>query len=365
MSEEASVPPRRKPPERIGLALSGGGFRATLFHLGVIQHLSERGYLAKTTHVCSVSGGSILAAHMVLNWQKYKQGQDYSSDDLGSPNKLIDFATVDARNLVFRRAYSVFRLLRWKSWSPTRLLQAYYGQYLFGDKPLSDLRKDPQVPDRPELHLLTTELETGQLCSFSGEGFHKAIDKTYSRDEVLSIADQPIALAVAASSAIPTVFHPVRITPRTTATRRRDLGRDALVLTDGGVYDNLGITPFVAHLKQWNCDTVFVSDASRLSDWISLAGRWTARSYLKGLRRSYDVAADRLYIRDRQSLSDDSFVHLPITDATVHSDIISREHRGHLQSVPTDLDALPLPVVRALVVHGQLVAGEVLTAKGL
>lgn len=48
----------------IGLALSGGGFRATLFHLGVIRFLYERGLLPKVRIICSVSGGSILAAHL-------------------------------------------------------------------------------------------------------------------------------------------------------------------------------------------------------------------------------------------------------------------------------------------------------------
>ena len=56
---------------RIGLALSGGGFRATLFHLGMIRFLREANILPNVTHITSVSGGSILAAHLVLNWQRY------------------------------------------------------------------------------------------------------------------------------------------------------------------------------------------------------------------------------------------------------------------------------------------------------
>jgi len=56
---------------RIGLALSGGGFRATLFHLGMIRFLREANILPKVTHITSVSGGSILGAHLVLNWHRY------------------------------------------------------------------------------------------------------------------------------------------------------------------------------------------------------------------------------------------------------------------------------------------------------
>lgn len=52
---------------RIGLALSGGGFRATLFHLGVVRFLFEVGQLKPVKLVSAVSGGSVLAAHLILN----------------------------------------------------------------------------------------------------------------------------------------------------------------------------------------------------------------------------------------------------------------------------------------------------------
>lgn len=55
----------------LSLALSGGGFRATLFHLGVIRHLYEQKTLHHVTKIASVSGGSILAAHLVLHWGDY------------------------------------------------------------------------------------------------------------------------------------------------------------------------------------------------------------------------------------------------------------------------------------------------------
>ena len=56
---------------KLGLALSGGGFRATLYHLGVIRYLRDTGKLEEVSDIASVSGGSILAAHLVLNWEKY------------------------------------------------------------------------------------------------------------------------------------------------------------------------------------------------------------------------------------------------------------------------------------------------------
>jgi predicted acylesterase/phospholipase RssA len=55
----------------IGLALSGGGFRATLYHLGVIRYLRDSGSLPLIGDIAAVSGGSIVAAHLVLNWDRY------------------------------------------------------------------------------------------------------------------------------------------------------------------------------------------------------------------------------------------------------------------------------------------------------
>ena len=57
--------------KKIGLALSGGGFRATLYHLGLVRFLRDADILSQVTHITSVSGGSIMAAHLALNWDRY------------------------------------------------------------------------------------------------------------------------------------------------------------------------------------------------------------------------------------------------------------------------------------------------------
>src|ERR1041385_329658 len=60
MSIAKYVPSAKKIPNSVGLSLSGGGFRATLFHLGAIRRLNEFGILPRLTTLSSVSGGSIL-----------------------------------------------------------------------------------------------------------------------------------------------------------------------------------------------------------------------------------------------------------------------------------------------------------------
>src|SRR6478736_861599 len=85
---------------RIGLALSGGGFRATLFHLGMIRFLREANILSNVTQITSVSGGSILAAHLVLNWERYT-GTLEEFDAAAA--EILRFVQLDIRNRVVRR----------------------------------------------------------------------------------------------------------------------------------------------------------------------------------------------------------------------------------------------------------------------
>lgn len=84
---------------RIGLALSGGGFRATLFHLGVVRYLHDARQLAKIDHICSVSGGSILAAHLLLNWNRYTGD---ASDFEDAADELVQFVRSDLRGWILR-----------------------------------------------------------------------------------------------------------------------------------------------------------------------------------------------------------------------------------------------------------------------
>ncbi len=54
----------------IALCLSGGGYRAMLFHLGALWRLNEWGYLPRIARISSVSGGSIIAATLGARWKR-------------------------------------------------------------------------------------------------------------------------------------------------------------------------------------------------------------------------------------------------------------------------------------------------------
>src|SRR3954464_9957430 len=192
---------------RIGLALSGGGFRATLYHLGLVRFLRDAGLLSQVTHITSVSGGSVFAAHLVLNWDLYN----------GSPNdfdaaasKLLSIVRMDVRNRIVRRALLngpsrwPRRLLGLSNRKLTRtgLLEYHYEKFLYGDTSLFEL------PPSPELHILTTNLSEGCLCSFNRNGLwimRRQPDHSVLIEKVhVGLATVP--MAVAASSAFPGFF---------------------------------------------------------------------------------------------------------------------------------------------------------------
>jgi predicted acylesterase/phospholipase RssA len=133
---------------RIGLALSGGGMRAMLFHLGVVRYLRDTGRLQDVTHLCSVSGGSVLAAHMGINWDQYLF--DYDAAGPGTPQELLSFAEHDVRNRIFRRAFSPWLLLRhllMPDCSTTHLLRNFYDRRLFHGATLKQLAPTQWLAD--------------------------------------------------------------------------------------------------------------------------------------------------------------------------------------------------------------------------
>src|SRR5215208_2725077 len=217
--------------EGIALCLSGGGYRAMLFHVGALWWLNELGYLSRLARVSSVSGGSITAATLGLHWDELGFGADGVAPGFGDavvePIRRLAGKTVDAASIV--------RGLLTPGTVSERVAAAYR-KHLFGDATLQAL------PDEPRFVLNATNLQTGTLWRFS---------KPYMADWRIGIVRDPqvaLADAVAASSAFPPVLSPMRlkVDPGGWDLERR--GRQhvepytsEVVLSDGGVYDNLGL----------------------------------------------------------------------------------------------------------------------------
>src|ERR1700730_18981396 len=72
--------PPVQPEEGIGLALSGGGYRAMVFHVGALIRLNEVALLRKIKRISSVSGGSITAGVLGTSWTDLKFTADVATN---------------------------------------------------------------------------------------------------------------------------------------------------------------------------------------------------------------------------------------------------------------------------------------------
>ena len=277
----------------IALAMSGGGFRAMLFHAGALMRLNELGLLSKLNRISSVSGGSIASGYLATVWPR-----------LGSPSPdgvFADFKSIyvepvlgfSRHNLDVKTALT--GLL--PGFSAAAQLAKSYENYLFDTRTLQD------IPDNPRFVFCATNLQSGVLFRFS---------KPYAGDYVIGRLDQPkirLSQAVAASSAFPPVLSPMELTlpagsftdwPTQSGTQSvppAELAkmRERVVLTDGGVYDNHGLEPVVKRYM-----TVLVSDGGAPFGRSPEIGF----DWVRQLKRILDVTDNQVRALRRRNLID-------------------------------------------------------------
>jgi predicted acylesterase/phospholipase RssA len=285
---------------KVGLALSGGGFRASFFHLGVLARLAEMDVLRAVETLSTVSGGSIVGAHYYLEVQEIlKKGND---GDIARHEYIEAVRRVQARFLVgvqrnmrMRALASLghnLRMIFSKEYSRSHRLGELYEENLYkqigknaqqrteprtmpellvtpADQPdnqpfkpkFSNWRRRAKVP---VLLLNTTSLNSGHSWHFTGRwmgeppgsiGTDIDVNERYRRlwyeqapkDEHKNYR---LGYAVAASSCVPGLFAPLvldELYPERTVR-----------LVDGGVHDNQG----VGALLDEDCTLVLCSDAS-------------------------------------------------------------------------------------------------------
>ena len=276
-----------------GMAVSGGGFRATLFHLGAFWRMNDLGYLKKINRISSVSGGSITAALLGLKWKKLKFNENGSAlnfkDEVAKP--LQDFCSqkVDVP-AVLGGWLSIFK-------SPGDIITKRYNR-LFKGTTLRDLPRDD---DGPRFIIYATNLQTGSSFRFS---------RPYMGDYLIGLSDDPrvsLAQAVAASSAFPPVLTPIMLDGSSITWRDGDNQKlknqadfkNDIYLSDGGVYDNLGLETI------WRTfETVIVSDAGAPFKFQSKP--WLLKfSQLKKMLRVLDITVNQTRaLRKRQLIND-------------------------------------------------------------
>ncbi len=247
------LPVDGRPPHRIGLALSGGGFRAVAFHLGVLRGLHDRGVLEHVDVVSSVSGGSIIAAMWAYSDDSFEEfdARVVSLLKGGLTGKLLGVAlrrgpqaaassVVAAAGSAWNLAAGIARRVTGTARRPaeppfrravtrTRALEDVFAARLFGQATVDE-------PLRP----LATVINAAELRS--GNAFrYGSAEGGSSRFGRLTGPAPTVARAVTASAAYPVAFPAMDDVLAFTGfdgTERTE----RVLLTDGGVYDNLGVT---------------------------------------------------------------------------------------------------------------------------
>lgn len=260
------------PSSGIGLCLSGGGYRAMLFHVGTLLRLNEAGLLSRLQRVSSVSGGSLTAAVLGLHWKELNF-QPLAAGFLKA-NNINDKVVAPLRRMAAETldSWSIGLGLLTPGMSIGNFVTRQYRRLLFGDATLQDL---PSDTEGPRFVINATSIQTGALVRFS---------KPYMADYLVGRILNPtlsLAEAVAASSAFPPVLSPVTIDvepsdfepdPRCPLQHRPF--NDTWVLSDGGVYDNMGLETVVKRYK-----TVLVSDGgAKITPEGSPAANWAEHS---------------------------------------------------------------------------------------
>ena len=279
---------------KIGLALSGGGFRASLFHIGVLARLAELDVLRHVEVLSCVSGGSIIGAHYYLEVRhllQTKSDQEISQQDYLEIIQRIerDFLAGVQRNLRTRVVASLIgnlRMIFQPSYSRTVRLGELYEEELFNRVPdgqggarwLNRLFIQPKggpakflpkvdnwsrAHKAPVLILNATCLNTAHNWQFTASWMgepptsidpeidgNERLRRMYYEDAPEPYRNIRLGQAVAASSCVPGLFTPIAFD---------GLYPGKIVrLVDGGVHDNQGISALLGE----DCTVLLVSDAS-------------------------------------------------------------------------------------------------------
>ena len=282
---------------KLGLALSGGGFRASLFHVGVLAHLAESGLLRQVEVLSCVSGGSILGALYYVRLKRLLetrkdadiQAADYVKLVEDLEGQFVDAIQKNIRMRTFLNPLKNLRMIR-ANYSRSDRIGELYDELLYrpglavAGRKMVEMRELKIAPPEnpgfyprrdnpgrrakiPILLVNATVLNTGHIWRFEASTMGSVYPSTPTALDVdknmrllrpdsyaeITPAQQDIelGLAVAASAAVPGLFPPLSLS-------NLYPGGIRVQLVDGGVHDNQGLAGLLAE----GCTHLVISDAS-------------------------------------------------------------------------------------------------------
>jgi NTE family protein len=350
----------------IALALSGGGVRAMVFHLGVLKLLAERQLLEDVRRVSTVSGGTLLIGLLLheasMRWPS-------STEFIVSVYPRLRERLCE-RSMQWGAARQLLKPRNWQfALSRSNVLAVALRQEWGIREKLSD------VPAVPEWSLNGTTAETGKRFRFKRDSVG---------DYTLGYAapgDFPLASAIAVSAAFPGGFGPFTLDARQYSWHRRQSWTDSadaavlavpphthLRLYDGGVYDNLGLEPIFDAGRgrtKHPGEILIVSDASAplqkgfsafaLNPW-----RFKRLADIIGDQaRALRVRTLNHYLQGSPGRGAYIYINTPVSDDAVCSSAV------FAASFPTTLRKVTEAEFDALSEHGYRVASRVENVSGV
>lgn len=281
---------------KLGIALSGGGFRASFFHIGILARLSELDMLRSIETISAVSGGSIIAMHYYLKLKNKLESQISLShqDYIDLIEELKnEFLTAIQKNIRVKSFTSVKKNIKIvlsdlfdEDYTRTSYLGELYSEIIYKEKKdlnMKDIKiyplgKDGKKLDNfhpyydnfyrsskvPNLIINSTNLNSGHNWRITASGMgelesmiNSKIDKNklykyqkYDDFKSLNLKNFKVSDAIASSSAVPGLFEPIVIDTK--------IKNEKIKISDGGVYDNQGLQS----LLDDNCEMIICSDPS-------------------------------------------------------------------------------------------------------
>jgi NTE family protein len=278
--------------EEVGLALSGGGYRATLFHLGALWRLNQLGWLPRLDRISTVSGVSLMAGILATRWDGL--AFEPASGKAANFEAQIVKPTLDFTDHPIDAFVIAVGLIPFVN--PASVMDWLLHFSLTGRCRLA------QVPDVPRFVFNSANLATGVTWRFSPQ---------YMGDSRIGVVCQPdlrLSRAIAASAAYPPFVAPLILDLRKMPVQNvpgadlfadphhQDLKR-AVRLLDGGAYDNLGVESV-----EGRCKIVLASDAG--GNLGVDVRTWRYHLWWPLIRRTLDLAVEVGRRQRRRALLD-------------------------------------------------------------
>jgi NTE family protein len=264
---------------KLGLSLSGGGYRAAAFHLGTLRKLQQMNILEHVDIMSTISGGSITGAYYCLNKNDYPSFDNnlYLALQQRDVIKKVLLSVTTLQLALFLLAFLVpafcflftayawlfpvllaaciFLLLKFQFilFPVSKRIEKIYDDFFYQQKTLGDL------PDKPLLVIGSTNLETARPFTFSKNWMQDSTYQYMIQPVQFHAGPFPVSRAVMASSSVPFAFTPILI-DKSFFKQPTDVDRVHPLLVDGGVYDNQGIHKIVQK-GRYECSHIITSDA--------------------------------------------------------------------------------------------------------